>query len=102
MAHCFQSAIVWNDRWFPSNSAHLTHWTLAASSGVFRETAHTVMRAQTLTLLLMAIILVVCLVPIIVNTVNDVLLRTPNGRRDWEAGIAATCGPGITMCSVSW
>lgn len=102
MAHCYQLFLAGHDSWRPASKAHVTHWTLVASRGVFTETVHTVMRAQTLTLALGAVVLVVCLPPIVVGTVQDVLLLTPRGRGHWDAGIGAACGPGVTLCSVAW
>lgn len=101
--HCYKLALAWNSSWRPASSkAHVTHWTLAASRGVFNETAHTVMRAQTLTIMLTVVVLTLCLAPVIGSTTRDVLLRTDRGRGHWEAGIGAVCGPGVTLCSVAW
>eukprot|EP00873_Tetraselmis_striata_P014659 jgi/Tetstr1/434923/TSEL_023920.t1 len=102
VAHMYHVALARYSALLPAHKTHLRHWTLAASRGVFIETADTVMKAQTLAIAVTAVVVTVCLFPITAITVEHTLLQTDKGRADWEGGIGAACGPGITLCSVAW
>eukprot|EP00873_Tetraselmis_striata_P023023 jgi/Tetstr1/443287/TSEL_000258.t1 len=102
LAQCYRVSMAWNSTLWPANKAHVSHWTLGASRGIFSETADTVMRAQRLNVVVTVVVLLVCLPPLTVNTVKDILLQTAKGNIQWEAGIGHTCGPGVTLCSIGW
>mmetsp|Transcript_33651 Transcript_33651/g.84370 ORF Transcript_33651/g.84370 Transcript_33651/m.84370 type:complete len:709 (+) Transcript_33651:273-2399(+) len=102
LAHCRSLGITWKETLCPAHKAHVRHWTLGASSGIFRETVYTVMQAQNLNTIVTVVVLLVCRIPMAAATMNDMGLRSYKGKLQWEAGISDICGPGFSLCRGAW